>query len=176
MFVPHPNMQGYLESSPLAPHIQAHKFKDIDVQKVLVAGGVLVTDYSSLAFEMAYIERPVVYFQFDQEDFFNGLHAYSRGSWSYEDQGFGPVTLDAEVAIDEITARIKAGGVPDGVYAARMRETFPLRDGKCSERTYEAIRDLNRPLTYDELYLRLEPAEILAGVPVEESEVSRPDR
>ena len=79
-FIPHPNMQRYLDNSPLPSWIRVHRFSDIDVQEMLVSGGALVTDYSSLAFEMAYLERPVVYFQFDQERFFNGGHAYRRGS------------------------------------------------------------------------------------------------
>lgn len=169
VFMPHPNMAGYLETSPLPPCVVTHKFQEIDVQKVLAEGGVMVTDYSSLAFEMAYIERPVVYFQFDQEEFFNGRHVYDRGSWSYEEQGFGPVTLDAETAVDEIIARIEAGGVPEPIYAERMKDAFPFRDGGCSRRTYEAICDLSRPLAYNQMYMRLEPAELLAGVLVEDA-------
>jgi hypothetical protein len=53
------------------------------------------------------------------------------------------------------------------VYAKRMVDTFPFRDGECSRRTYEAIRDITRPLSYDELFLRLEPEDQLAGIPVE---------
>jgi glycosyltransferase involved in cell wall biosynthesis/CDP-glycerol glycerophosphotransferase (TagB/SpsB family) len=166
-FIPHPNMQRYLDHSPLPSHISMHRFGDIDVQRMLVSGGALVTDYSSLAFEMAYLERPVVYFQFDRDTFFNGGHAYRRGTWDYEKDGFGPVTLDPEAAITAIADVMQHDGEAEPVYAKRMVDTFPFRDGECSRRTYEAIRDITRPLSYDELFLRLEPEDQLAGIPVE---------
>jgi glycosyltransferase involved in cell wall biosynthesis/CDP-glycerol glycerophosphotransferase (TagB/SpsB family) len=167
-FIPHPNMQGYLDNSPLPPHISVHAFKDIDIQQMLAKAGALVTDYSSMGFEMAYLERPVVYFQFDRDEFFSGVHAYRRGTWSYDDDGFGPVCLDAERVITEVGAIIDRSGAPAAPYAGRMAATFPLRDGKCCERTHEAIRDIDRELSYDELYLRTESPEELAGVPVAE--------
>lgn len=145
-FVPHPNMQGYVDSSPLPNHIAVHRFRDIDVQSVLASGVALVTDYSSLAFEMAYIKRPVVYYQFDSGSFFSGVHAYRKGSWSYERNGFGPVTQTAGAAIDAVATLAEAGGAPDPEYAARMDKAFPLRDGRCSERAYEAIVRLRRPM------------------------------
>jgi glycosyltransferase involved in cell wall biosynthesis/CDP-glycerol glycerophosphotransferase (TagB/SpsB family) len=144
-FVPHPNMQGYVDRWTAPPHVALHRFDSVDIQKILARGGAMVTDYSSLAFEMAYIERPVVYFQFDQREFFNGTHAYRKGTWSYEDQGFGPVTIHLDNAVDAITDVIARGGVAEPEYAARMRDTFPFRDGKCSQRTYEAVLALSRP-------------------------------
>jgi glycosyltransferase involved in cell wall biosynthesis/CDP-glycerol glycerophosphotransferase (TagB/SpsB family) len=167
-FVPHPNMADYLDAAPLPPHVTVRKFQDVDVQEVIVQGGLMVTDYSSLAFEAAYIERPIVYFQFDQDTYVNGPFAWRRGYWDYTEHGFGPVTTEAEAAVDAIAGIVNNGGVAEPVYAARMKETFPFRDGLCSRRAYQAIRDLTRPLSYDELYLRLEPEEVLAGRPVED--------
>jgi glycosyltransferase involved in cell wall biosynthesis/CDP-glycerol glycerophosphotransferase (TagB/SpsB family) len=144
-FVPHPNMQDYLDTSPLPPHIAVHRFREIDVQEVIARGAAMVTDYSSLAFEAAYIKRPVVYYQFDQTAFFSGAHAYRKGDWSYEANGFGPVTQTVDGALDAVADLVERGG-PDPEYAARMDKTFPLRDGKCCERTYEAIARLTKPM------------------------------
>ena len=155
-FIPHPNMQDYLADSPLAEHVLTHQFRDVDIQATLAGAAILVTDYSSIAFDVAYLQRPVVYFQFDQDDFFNGMHAYRRGTWSYEADGFGPVTVEAEAAIDAVTAVIERGGTADPQYAERMRSAFPFRDGQCSRRTYEAVCDLTRPLAYDEMFKRVQ--------------------
>jgi glycosyltransferase involved in cell wall biosynthesis/CDP-glycerol glycerophosphotransferase (TagB/SpsB family) len=146
-FVPHPNMQGYVDRWQAPPHVSLYRFDQVDIQQILARGAAMVTDYSSLAFEMAYIERPVVYFQFDQREFFNGMHAYRKGTWSYEDQGFGPVTVHLDDAVDAITDVIARDGSADPVYAARMRDTFPFRDGKCAERTYRAVLALDQPQT-----------------------------
>lgn len=170
-FIPHPNMQDYLTDSPLPSHVRTHQFRDVDIQQTLARAATLVTDFSSIAFDVAYLERPVVYFQFDQDTFFNGMHAYRRGTWSYEENGFGPVTVDAESAIEAITAILERGGTADPLYAERMRSTFPFRDGQCSRRTYEAVLDVTRPLTYDELYQRVDqPAG--SGAPVEDADAA----
>lgn len=140
-FIPHPNMQTYVAHNPLPPHVAVHSFSAVDIQRQLARAALLLTDYSSMAFEMAYLHRPVVYYQFDQQTFFNGNHAYRKGSWSYEDNGFGPVTVDAVGAIDAIEA-IAERGSAEARYAERMRRTFTRRDGRCSQRTYEAIAQI----------------------------------
>lgn len=145
-FVPHPNMADYLGETSFGAHVAVHHFADVDIQVLLAGAGVLVTDYSSMAFETAYLQRPAVYFQFDRLEFFNGTHAYRRGTWSYEQSGFGPVTETAEDAVREVVAIVSRGGSADVGFAQRMAATFPLRDGQCSRRAYEAIRAIDEPL------------------------------
>ena len=128
----------------------------------------MVTDYSSLGFEMAYLERPVVYFQFDQDTFFNGAHAYRQGTWRYERDGFGPVTLDADNGggRDRGDHRARTVGT-EPVYAERMLTTFPSGTGSARSAPTRRSVTSTRPMTDAELYRRLEPAELLEGVPVE---------
>lgn len=154
LFVPHPNMQQYVESADLPDHVQIARFGQIDIQQVLAGSGVLVTDYSSLAFDLAYLGRPAVYFQFDRADFLDGNPALRRDAWDYDEHGFGPVHSDVDAAVEATLNYAAAGGTPDEPYARRIAETFAYRDGQCCRRIYEAVLDLSRPRTYDELYLR----------------------
>ncbi len=139
-FVPHPNMEGCLDDAPLPEHVRTYRFSDIDVQATIAEAAVLVTDYSSLASEAAYIGRPVVYYQFDREEFFGDFRRL--GSWNYDRDGFGPVT---ETAAETVTAleRIATAGGPLPEYAARIERAFPLRDGLCCQRTVAAIRAIS---------------------------------
>ncbi|MFP5283840.1 MAG: CDP-glycerol:glycerophosphate glycerophosphotransferase, partial [Actinomycetes bacterium] len=66
-FLPHPNLQAALGSMELPTHVRSFSFAGVDVQRLFARAAVLVTDYSSIAFNAAYIDRPVVYFQFDAE-------------------------------------------------------------------------------------------------------------
>ncbi|MGH8960263.1 MAG: CDP-glycerol glycerophosphotransferase family protein [Jatrophihabitantaceae bacterium] len=137
-FVPHPNMSDYLDTSPLPPHIATHRFGRGDVQPLLAGAAALVTDYSSLAMEAAFLGRPVVYHQFDRDAFYDG-RLYQRGDWSYERQGFGPIASTADETVDAL-ARIARDGGANAEYTARMQRAFPLRDGRNCERTVAAIR------------------------------------
>ncbi len=155
-FIPHPNMQDYLHGSPMSDHIAVHRFADIDIAQTIAEGALLVTDYSSLAFEAAYLNRPIVYYQFDEAEFFSGEHVYTKGTWSYRDDGFGPVCAEAEETLDSVIGLIESDCTPASIYADRMERTFPFRDGECSRRTYEAVAALDKPVRIKDMYEALE--------------------
>ena len=159
LFVPHPNMQDYLDDSPLPDWIEVRRFREIDIQDTLAHAGVLVTDYSSMAFESAYLTRATVYFQFDKAEFFSGSHAYRQGTWDYERDGFGPVTETRDDAVRAVVEAIGTGGVPLEPHASRVAAAFPFRDGRCSERTFEAIAAMTRPLPYEQAYRKIDPSQ-----------------
>ncbi|HEX3611729.1 MAG TPA: CDP-glycerol glycerophosphotransferase family protein [Sporichthyaceae bacterium] len=152
--VMHPNMEEYAADSPLPAEISVSRFADVDIQELLAGAVALVTDFSSLAFDAAYIDRPVVYYQFDMEEFY-GNHVYTKGYWSYPEHGFGPVCPDAESALDSIIALIENGGTPAPEHLARIERTFEYRDGQCCERTVQRILALERPPTAAEMYVEV---------------------
>lgn len=155
-FLPHPNLQPALDAMQLPPHVVPLSYHGQDVQQLFARAAVLVTDYSSIAFNAAYIDRPVVYFQFDQKRVLSGGHVGRKGYFTYERDGFGPVTYDAETAVAETVASLEHGHDPRPEYAARIAATFPQRDGKCCERVTAAIEASTR---------RVAVAEAIEAVP-----------
>ena len=92
-FLPHPNIQPILGQLDLPAHVKALTFAGTDVQELFARSRLLVTDYSSVAFNAAYIDRPTVYFQFDRERVLSGGHVGRAGYFDYERDGFGPVAI-----------------------------------------------------------------------------------
>ncbi len=150
-FLPHPNMQAHFSARDVPSWVRIYSYQRSDVQELLVQAAVTVTDYSSQAFEAAYLECPVVYYQFDRADFFAGTHVYRKGSWDYDDDGFGPVASTSGEALAAIKAAV-GRGAPEEPYLTRMRSAFPHRDGRCCERTFDSIVALNQPVTYEQGY------------------------
>ena len=141
IFYPHYEVQKYLHLFQTGTdRIILADFADYDVQTLLKESKLLVTDYSSVFFDFAYMRKPVVYFQFDQDEFF-GKH-YNRGYFSYQKMGFGPVTECVESTVDAIIQSAEGGFCPTDEYARRMQIFFPLYDQKNCERIYEAINHL----------------------------------
>ncbi|MEO9137935.1 MAG: glycosyltransferase [Jatrophihabitans sp.] len=136
----HPNLQMYTPHLGLPAGIKLFDFSG-DVRELFARSRVVVTDYSSMAFNAAYIERPVAYFQFDRDRMFGGGHVGRQGYFRYERNGFGPVVDTPDAAIDAAIDAIEFGPQPRPEYLKRVMDAFPLRDGKCSERVFEAIRD-----------------------------------
>ena len=141
-FLPHPNMQPILNGLDLPDHVDALTYTDHDVQDLFVRAAVLVTDYSSVAFNAAYVDRPVVYFQFDAERVKLGGHLGRQGYFDYERDGYGPVTYALAHAVAAIVAAARTGRRTPEPYAGRIAAAFPDRDGQCCARVTQAIRAL----------------------------------
>jgi CDP-glycerol glycerophosphotransferase (TagB/SpsB family) len=143
-FMPHPNLQGMLGQLDLPAHVEPLTFAGTDVQDLYARCALLVTDYSSVAFDTAYIDRPVVYFQFDRELTLGGGHVGRQGYFDYGRDGFGPVAEDVATAEQAIVASIRHGARPAAEYLARIAATFPVRDGGACARVVETVEELSR--------------------------------
>lgn len=140
VFMPHPNMRPYLQDFKL-PDVEVLDFATTDVQDVLARSSAFVTDYTSVAFDAAYLDIPVVYFQFDAREFFGGTHV-RRGYFDHRRDGFGPVVETADGVIDELGAAAGRHFSSAAGSAARVEATFPRRDEENSERVFNAMARL----------------------------------
>jgi CDP-glycerol glycerophosphotransferase (TagB/SpsB family) len=144
VMMPHPNLEG-LVGTDFAGNARMFTYADHDFAEVVARARVIVTDYSSNAIEAAIASRPVLYFQFDREEFAAG-HAYRAGYFDYERDGFGPVATALPDARRLIIDLARAGE-PQEPYASRALRALPFRDGEACERAYQSILDLSRPPT-----------------------------
>ena len=144
-FMPHPNLQHVLEDLELPRHVEPLSFHGTDVQGLHAHTGLLVTDYSSVVFNTAYLDRAAVYYQFDRDQMLVGGHVGRPGYFDYERDGFGPVTLEHDAAVAAIVESIERGPIAPEPYLGRIAATFPVRDGRACARVVAAIEELNRP-------------------------------
>ncbi|HAS78336.1 MAG TPA: capsular biosynthesis protein, partial [Ruminococcus sp.] len=107
-------------------------------REVFAESDLMVTDYSSVAFDFAYLEKPVVYSQFDREEFFAG-HSYSEGYFDYERDGFGEVAYNAEDTVELIIEYMKNGCKLKPEYKKRSNEFFAFQDKNCCRRICDKI-------------------------------------
>jgi CDP-glycerol glycerophosphotransferase (TagB/SpsB family) len=105
-----------------------------DVQQLLKESNLLVTDYSSVFFDMMYMNKPIVFYQFDKDRFI--AEHYKSGYLKYED--VGPVVNDLSNLIDEIEIILK-NSEDISRYQSYYSNTFTKRDTYNCERVYEAI-------------------------------------
>src|SRR5699024_4589297 len=69
IFCLHPNMQPFIELFNVPSYITSVKQGDIDVQKLIQESKLMITDYSSVAFDFSFLNKPVLYYQFDKGKF-----------------------------------------------------------------------------------------------------------
>jgi len=143
--------------SEMIPHIKEFKVPEwVEIntdnqsfQKIFSRAKIMITDYSSAAFDFAFLNKPVLYYQFDEADVFNGTHIYQKGYFDYRKDGFGPVCTTQEALLVELEALLQNNGKSEDVYLERMKQFLPLRDGNCCQRVYDAIVALNQPMPSD---------------------------
>lgn len=110
-----------------------------DIQELLKSSALLITDYSSVHFDFAYMGKPVIYYQFDREEFFE--KQYRRGMFDAAADGFGPVADDENALIEAIGRAAESGFIVEEEYNARMHNFYQLYDQNNCERVYQTIRE-----------------------------------
>lgn len=137
----HRNMQQYnryFES--LSNRLEVINLSNGDVIDVLKGSACLITDYSSVAIDFAYLGKPLAYYQADYEQF--RQHHLPEGYYNYEKDGFGKVCYTQEAMLDWVDSCVRSGFAVDALYAKRAESFFTFRDQKYCERNYTAIRNL----------------------------------
>ncbi|HEF3154896.1 TPA: CDP-glycerol glycerophosphotransferase family protein [Campylobacter jejuni] len=100
VFIPHPQVRIYLDDFNLPSYIIT-SYKT-SMQELFCKSSLMITDYSSVAFEMAILNKPVLYYQFDKDEFF-AKHSCTQGYFNYEKDGFGEVFEDINILFKKLT-------------------------------------------------------------------------
>ncbi|MDD6467363.1 MAG: CDP-glycerol glycerophosphotransferase family protein [Erysipelotrichaceae bacterium] len=140
-FVPHVNMGNLIQYFDHNEQVTFINSK-VDYSSLFKKGSLLVTDYSSVPFDFAYLRKPVIYCQFDVEQFFEG-QVYTKGYYDYEKDGFGPVCSTVDETVTAILQSIENDCQLQKEYSQRVNSFFQYDDQKNCERVYEAIMKLS---------------------------------
>lgn len=145
VFYPHYEVQKYLQCFEGIQNdaVTICPKEEYDVQELLIQAQVLITDYSSVFFDFAYMGKPIVYFQFDQEEFSRGH--FGQGYFEYDRDGFGPVFTDKDHVIAYIRKLIENGCTNPIQYQTRVEEFFSRFDGMNCQRNFEYIQKFKIP-------------------------------
>lgn len=138
IFFLHPTMQKYSAAFlGLKTKATIKTSLDVDLQEMMKRAGLMITDYSSVAFDFAYMKKPLLYFQFDYDKFREGN--YQEGYFSYREDGFGRVCTNCEEVANEFCDIVNSNMELPEKYRRRTENFFAFDDRKSCERTYLAI-------------------------------------
>lgn len=111
---------------------------EYDVQTLLKESSLLITDYSSVYFDMAYMSKPVIFYQFDRDMFFQ--KHYQKGYIEEKKLGFVVYTL--KDLLEKLNSTISKNCAIEEQYKAYANLLFEIKDCKNCERVYKAILNL----------------------------------
>lgn len=106
---------------------------ELDIDKLLCVSDVCISDYSSLIFEYSLFERPMIFFAYDLDEYFDWRGFY----YNYDELTPGPIVKTTEEIIDYIQ-HLDTRFNPSQVRA--FREKFMSAcDGHATDRILELV-------------------------------------
>ncbi|WP_432183960.1 bifunctional glycosyltransferase/CDP-glycerol:glycerophosphate glycerophosphotransferase [Streptomyces tendae] len=142
-FLPHYEMRAMVgDMVPDRKRVRIVDQNEISVQEAMRRCDLFITDWSSTAFDVAYLGTPLVYAQFDAEEYWDGH--YQKGYFDARRDGFGPVCETVEETVTEVVRYLWGGCAREPEYLRRAESFFEYRDQQNNARASEAIDSLVR--------------------------------
>ena len=131
-----------MQKLPQIPDKCTHFAKDctgrLSIEDCLCAADICITDYSSIIFEYALFERPMLFFAYDLDDYNDWRGFY----YPYEEMTPGPVCQTTQEMIDYIR-KLPAGFDQEQVHA--FKEKFMgACDGHATDRILQLVMGPNQ--------------------------------
>lgn len=133
----HPKMREYLnafqeknESVELIPHGSRQ------LNELLMECSMLITDYSSVSWDVYYLGKPVIFYQFDYE-----LYMKAHGSYiDMEKELFGDRCLTEKELAEKIKEYVRNDFAEKEIYGAMRKERFAYTDKNNCRRTMDYLK------------------------------------
>jgi len=136
----HPNLTAaakYFKKNSVVKIVSSN----VDYKKIYKESNLVVTDYSSAIFDFAYLRKPIVYAQFDLQEFYGGNHTSKFGYFDDARDGFGEVEYTAEDTANRIIEYIENDCRLKEKYRERIDNFFAFSDRKNCERVYNKMME-----------------------------------
>ena len=105
---------------------------EISYEQALTESALMVTDFSGVQFDFAYMRKPVVYFHPPELP-----PHYGEGGFSYERQGFGEICTRTDELVELLCGYMEAGCRLKPFYREREDAFFAYDDRENCRRIYE---------------------------------------
>lgn len=102
-------------------------------QELFNTSSVMITDYSSVFFDFAYLKKPIIYYQSSDD------YHFEEGYFDYETMGFGPVVKSEDELVDSIINYMKNDCIMEDSYKKRVDDFFKYTDRNNCKRVYEWV-------------------------------------
>ncbi len=128
VFKPHYNILQYLDNLDIDEDYV--RTADESYRDLFNCSSLLITDYSSVFFDFAYLKKPIIYYQEKDEYHFN------KGYFDYETMGFGELIQDEDKLVDLIIQYMENDCKMTNMYKQRVDKFFEYNDKNNSKRVY----------------------------------------
>ena len=137
IFRPHPNVYNFIELFDENDYVKID-YEKTKFQTLFNNGSLLITDYSSVAFDFAYLYKPVLYYQYGNDYHFDTEKSF----FDYESMGMGEICKNEDELVDLIIKYIENDCKIKNKYVERIDDFFLFNDKNNCKRVHEAIHEV----------------------------------
>ena len=107
---------------------------DLNYEKILTESSLMVTDYSGVQFDFAYMYKPIVYFHPDELP-----PSYEEGAYKYETMALGEIVKTVESLVEKLCDYMENNCEIKPEYRKRVDGFFKYHDHSNCERIYREV-------------------------------------
>ena len=140
IFCLHPNMQAFVEYFDIPDYIKVIRQGEVDVQLLIKESKLMITDYSSVAFDFSFLEKPVIYYQFDRDRFIGKLPSHL----DLDKELPGKIVDNVEAVIEAANHYVNNGFKNEQQIINKANNFVAYKDTNNSQRIYEEAKSFKR--------------------------------
>ncbi len=139
VYLLHPTLSNQAEDFTPAENIEVRSPVGESYEKIMTESDLMITDFSGIQFDFAYMRKPLVYYHPDE------LPAgYDEGGFSYEEQAFGPICKKEDELVDTVCRYMENECQTEEFYLQRQNSFFTFSDHSNCERIYNDLLEFSR--------------------------------
>lgn len=141
VFYIHPKFAGYINNfkESVSDRISYIPMGQEPLNKLMMKCSMLITDYSSVCWDVYYLDKPVLFYQFDYD-----MYKVAHGSYiNMETDLFGNRSTDENTLLDDIEHFVENGFEENEKDRASAPMYFEYRDNNNSKRIYDFLKNNN---------------------------------
>jgi len=131
IFKPHPLVYEFIDLFDTNDYVTIDNTSTY--QELFKNSDLLITDYSSVAFDFSYMKKPMIYYQYAKD------YNFEEGYFKYKSMGFGEVIEKEEELIELIENYLKNNCEMKELYKNRVDTFYKYNDKNNCKRIYEYI-------------------------------------
>lgn len=126
-------------SVEIIPAVAVHGHSGVNYEKVFRKSSLMVSDFSGVQFDFAYMRKPVVYLHHHDIP-----KHYEEGTFHYDTMGFGEICEDNDELIDVLISYMQNNCEMKPEYRRRADDFFRFDDHDNCERIYDVMIDYQK--------------------------------
>ena len=132
---PHPKIKEFIHLFDINDYV--HVDVENSYQYLFNNSSLLITDYSSVAFDFAYNKKPIIYFQYADD------YHFHESFFDYDTMGFGEVVSNENDLVDIIEEYLLNNCIMKEEYIKRVDKFYKFKDKNNCKRVYDSIKNLD---------------------------------